>query len=265
MGRMGASARESAAAQQLTSARTTRSRISDLGENAPQDVSEAHHIADQHAALLGLPAVGWKVGCTSSEAMQLLNSPGPFAGRVFEGSVATSGAVAFGDLVAPSAECEFAFLLAADLPGRKEQYSIADVRAATAAVAPAIELVDPRFENMREVGYLSLIADSGVNGAAVIGTPVPVDDVPDLADVTVRCEVDGDEVGVGTGSDILGDPWFALEWIANHLAARGLSLSAGQFVLSGTCTGIAPVAIGESVRADFGDFGEVSFTCDTTS
>ena len=257
--------RENAAAQLLTSARTEMSRILDLGENAPQDVSEAHHIADRHAALLGHSTVGWKVGCTSSFAMQLLNSPGPFTGRVFEGSVAESGAVGFHDLVAPAVECEFAFFLAEDLPARREQYSIADVRAATTSVAPAIELVDSRFESMPDVGYLSLIADSGVNAGAVIGTPIPVADLPDLADVAVRCEIDGEEVGHGTGSDILGNPWCALEWLANHLAARGLGLRSGQFVLSGTCTGLAPVNIGSTARGDYGDFGEVSFTRHTTN
>ena len=75
--------RETAAAELLTSARSGHRQIDSLGPHAPQSVSEAHHIADLHADLLGYGTVGWKIGATSTLAMQLLNSPGPFPGRIF--------------------------------------------------------------------------------------------------------------------------------------------------------------------------------------
>jgi len=248
------------AARALTDARINGTRLHDLGKFAPRNVSDAHKIAERHAELLDYAVAGWKVGCTSAEAMQILNSPEPFAGRVFAGDVLTSGEVGFSDLVEPSVECEFAFFLGSDLPSGKLDYTAAEVKAATKSVAPALEIVDSRFYDMTSVGYLSLIADSGVNAGAVIGEPVPVDHVPELRSINVRCDIDGEEVSSGSGADILGDPWMALEWVAKHLAESGMALRAGQFVLSGTCTGLARVELGSTVRADFGDFGEVSFT-----
>ena len=115
-----------------------------------------------------------------------------------------------------------------------------------------------RFNDMLAVGYLSLIADSGASSGVILGEKVPVEGLTELKDVTVHCEIDDEIVSTGSGSDILGDPWLALEWLANHLAARGLGLRAGQFVMSGTCTGINPLNAGSSVRAIYDGLGEVT-------
>jgi len=246
------------AADRLSVARRMITRLHTLGDAAPRDLASAHRIADLHATQLGWGIAGWKVGCTSDEAMQILNSPGPFAGRVFERSVLRSGKLDHRAMVAPGVECEFAFLLGDDLPPTNHQYTFDELRSATIAVAPAIELVDSRFEEWTEVGYLSLIADSGANGGAIIGEPVPIDACPPLASVRVQCEIDDALVAEGDGTKILGDPWQALEWLANHLSARGIGLHAGQFVLSGTCTGIAPLAPGASAVATFSDLGQVA-------
>ena len=246
-----------AAAQLLTAARRSAQPLVDLAHLAPSDETHAYRIADRHAEQFGEDLVGWKVGCTSEEAMRILDAPGPFAGRIFDGTVFKTGVVDDSVIPNPMLECEFAFMIGSDLVPRAEPYSVEDVRAATDAVSPAIELVGPRFQEMTSVHYLSLVADSGANAGAVLGDPVPVADVPDLDSLRVRCEVDGEERGTGTGADILGDPWNALAWLVNNLSSRELTLHAGQFVLSGTCTGITPLPPGSSARADHGDLGEV--------
>lgn len=258
MGTVEETRRAATAAALLTEARTSGELLPSLGEYGPQSVSEAHLIADAHAEQMARATVGWKVGATSTYAMQRLNSPGPFAGRIFDGCVAQTGTHELPNAVAPAVEFEFAFFMGAAMPARRELYSLADVQAATEAVAPAIEIVDPRFENVFDVGYLSLIADSGGNGGAILGEKVPVEDLPELRDVGITCKIDGKTVGEGSGSDILGDPWLALEWLANHLAARGIGLEAGHFVMSGTCAGIHPLNPGSSVRAVYTDLGEVT-------
>jgi len=250
--------RATAAAELLTAARLAGERLESLGEHAPLSVSDAHLIADIHAEQMSRATVGWKVSATSTYAMQVLNSPGPFACRVFDGAVHQTGATQLPGAVSPGVESEFAFFIGVDLPARRERYSVADVRSATEAVAPAIELVDARFNDMLAVGYLSLIADSGANGGVILGEKVPVEGLTELKDVAVRCQIDDEIVSTGSGSDILGDPWLALEWLANHLAARGLGLRAGQFVMSGTCTAIFPLNVGSSVRATYDGLGEVT-------
>ena len=248
------------AAARLAEARRSVTTIENLGEATPTDAAAAEAISDAHAAALGWEVIGWKVGCTSELAMQILNSPGPFAGRIFDGTSYGSRQVAGAAMVRPQVECEFAFVLGADLSPATAPHSLDDVRAATAAVAPAIELVDTRLSDFTGVGYLSLVADHGANGGVVLGDPVPIDDVPDLASVQVTCTIDDEVDATGSGSAILGDPWNALVWLANHLSDRGITLRAGEIVMSGTCTGIADLAVGSTATATHEGLGSVSIT-----
>lgn len=245
------------AARELTDARRSVTSITDLGENAPRSLSSALAIAERHSEQLGLETAGWKIGCTSEHAMQLLNSPGPFPGRVYEGCVYWSHVLDHAAMINPGIECEFVFMLGRDLPATEHAYSIEDVKAATKSVAPAFELVAPRFGELIGIDYLSLIADSGANGGVVFGEPIDGPDWPDLAAVTVELEIDGAPVSNGVGSAILGDPWLALQWLANHLSSRQIGLHASEFVMSGTCTGFDPLPPGSVATGRYSNLGSV--------
>ena len=247
-----------AAARRLTDARRSVSLLESLRECAPTEHASAMAIAEAHATLLGWTTIGWKVGCTSQRAMEILSSPGPFAGRVFEGTVYQSQQLHEHAMHNPGLECEFAFVLGRDLPARAEMYTVDEVREATLAVAPAIELVAPRFDDLTGVGYLNLIADSGANAGVVLGEPIMTGDSPDLTTVQVELDIDGEIVSSGVGSAILGNPWLALEWLANHLSARQIGLHSGEFVLSGTCTGINSLDPGSTATARHDGFAPVT-------
>ncbi len=245
------------AASSLTDARRTITLLENLGDAEPTDLASAYAIAELHARQLGWDTLGWKVGCTSAEAMQILNAPDPFAGRIFDGTVHGSGIVHEMAMHSPGLESEFAFLLGRDLPPTSGTYTVDDVRSATLAVAPALELVAPRFTDFTGVGYLNLIADSGANAGVVFGEPVLMADCPDLRTVNVELDIDGTVVKTGTGDAILGEPWRALEWLANHLSARQIGLRAGEFVMSGTCTGIDPLLPGSVATGRYEGLGSV--------
>ena len=66
----------------------------------------------------------------------------------------------------------------------------------------------------------------------------------------------------GTGALVLGDPVKVLEWLVNALRVRGLAILPGQFVMTGTMTGIHAPQPGETAVADFGDLGTVEVTFD---
>ena len=58
--------------------------------------------------------------------------------------------------------------------------------------------------------------------------------------------------------NVLGHPLNALEWLVNHLSARGLGLKAGQFVTTGVTTEVYMAERGDRITADFGPVGSVS-------
>jgi 2-keto-4-pentenoate hydratase len=54
----------------------------------------------------------------------------------------------------------------------------------------------------------------------------------------------------------MGNPLNSLAWIANHLGARGLSLKAGDLVMTGSVSALLRPKGGETVRATFTRLGQ---------
>ena len=75
----------------------------------------------------------------------------------------------------------------------------------------------------------------------------------DPKQVTARCLVDGEQTGQGDASLVLGNPFSALLWLANE----GPGLAAGDWISTGTLTGLAPLTAAASVVGDFGELGQV--------
>ena len=62
-----------------------------------------------------------------------------------------------------------------------------------------------------------------------------------------------EETGLAAG--VLNHPARGLVWLARRYAEHGLSLEAGQTVLSGSFTRPVPVAAGDVFHVDFGPLG----------
>src|SRR5258708_20384017 len=118
-------------------------------------------------------------------------------------------------------EGEFAFVLGRALPPRRKAYTRAELRAAIAAVRPAIEVIDPRFTDWLKVNPASIVADMAGQAALVLGPKVPRWQTLDLRKLPVRMTVNGKTVGEGAGSEALGDPLRVLAWLSPHLPAPG--------------------------------------------
>jgi 2-keto-4-pentenoate hydratase len=76
--------------------------------------------------------------------------------------------------------------------------------------------------------------------------------------VTGRAVVNGNEVSRGTGADVLGHPHNALAWLANHLAADGKGLRAGQIVLTGSLVKTVWLEAGDKVVMELKGLGTVA-------
>jgi 2-keto-4-pentenoate hydratase len=83
---------------------------------------------------------------------------------------------------------------------------------------------------------------------------------PDLHKVVGRAFVNGVEAGQGTGADVLGHPHNALAWLANHLAASGKHLRAGEIVLTGSLVKTIWLKPGDRVMMDLRGLGSVGAT-----
>ena len=83
---------------------------------------------------------------------------------------------------------------------------------------------------------------------------------PTCCKVAGRAIINGNEAGRGTGADVLGHPHNALAWLANHLAAEGRGLHAGQIVLTGSLVKTVWLGAGDHVRMELEGLGDVEVT-----
>jgi 2-oxo-3-hexenedioate decarboxylase/2-keto-4-pentenoate hydratase len=250
------------AAEILFKLRTEHRPIDELTpEVRPGSLEQAYDIqANLNARLVeaGFGAgVGAKIGCTTPVMQQYLKINHPCAGSLFAATVA-EGVVTRPrrDFVRPGVECEIAVDITRD---------ITDIDAPTPeAVAPyvasaraSIEIVDDRWIDFAQVSTPTLIADNFFNAGCVLGPSVTVDPM-NLDTVTGRMVINGQEVGNGTGADILGHPLAALAWLAQHRIARGDPLREGQVVTLGSLVQTVWIDRGDKVEIELPELGTCS-------
>jgi 2-oxo-3-hexenedioate decarboxylase/2-keto-4-pentenoate hydratase len=127
---------------------------------------------------------------------------------------------------------------------------------ATAAIAPALDIIDSRIEGWR-IKLPDTVADNASSGRYAIGEAQDMDG-RDLAALEATLLVDGDEVGAGLGDAVLGHPAAAVAWLANTLATYDEQLSAGDIVLPGAMCASVVLKARTTVVGAFHGLGEVT-------
>jgi 2-keto-4-pentenoate hydratase len=227
--------------------RTAAPDLDATAGHAVQTAGRALRVAD------GDRQAGWKVGLTTAAAQATVAATGPVSGYLVASTV-TAVAPTFdtATLVAPRVEVEVAFVLSGGLEG--PDVTPADVLAATAYLAPALEIVDSRWEGGPH-GLGALLADDVSAAAVVVGERVDPDAVA-LPELVVTGHV-GPAAVTGGAGNVLGDPARAVAWLCADLHRRGEGLRAGDLVLSGALCGPTPVRAGDTVEADLGALGRL--------
>jgi 2-keto-4-pentenoate hydratase len=249
-------------AEALWQARESGDVIAVGASQAPASVAAAYEVQAAMIELAGLPQVGWKLGATTRVALDLLALDEAFAGPLFAPHCLASGAeIALSPAHAPGLETEFLVGLGADLPARTQPYIRDEVAAAIAFVAPAFEIVGCRFAGGFAGNGLLVIADGGANAAIVQGDPVRDWRRFDLGRHPLRLTMNGTEAASGSGGALVfGDPIGAVAWFASQPLLSERGLQRGEIIMTGSCTGLLPLAPGDEAAADFGDLGQVRAT-----
>jgi 2-keto-4-pentenoate hydratase len=205
------------------------------------------------------PIAGWKVGATSEGARRASGLAQPFTGFIPTDGIDQDGVVyRFADMMRPVVESEYGFRLARDLAPRAQPYARGEVEDAIAALVIGLEIPESRLGNDHGLGPLASVADHGGTGRYVLGREFTAWRDIDCVQQEVVLTFDGVEKGRGRGEAMMGHPAQALTWFVNHLSQRGITLAAGSFVTTGSCTGVVPVPGPCTAVADFGPLGTVT-------
>jgi len=202
----------------------------------------------------GEKVVGKKIGVTSKAVQDMLGVHQPDFGFLtdrmwIEGEridIAATG------LIQPRAEAEIAFVLRAPLKG--PGVTPEQVIAATESIAPCFEIVDSRIADWK-IGIVDTVADNASCGVFVLGEARADPAAHDLPALHVTVTKNGEPLSEGYGSAVQGSPAAAVAWLANTLGAYGVTLEAGDVILSGSLVPLAPAQAGDVFEMELHGIG----------
>jgi 2-oxopent-4-enoate/cis-2-oxohex-4-enoate hydratase len=204
----------------------------------------------------GETVIGKKIGVTSKVVMDMLGVNQPDFGHLLSGMVFNEGEpVDTSKLIAPKAEAEVAFILKKDLTG--PGVSAADVLRATDCVMPCFEIVDSRIKDWK-IKIQDTVADNASCGVLTLGGTRRSPHDLDLALAGMVLEKNGEIISTSTGASVQGSPVNAVAWLANTLGRLGITLKAGDIILSGSQSPLVPVKAGDSLYCSVGGLGSTS-------
>jgi 2-oxo-3-hexenedioate decarboxylase len=205
----------------------------------------------EHRLTRGWRPVGRKIGFTNRTLWARYDVFQPIWGHVYDRTLIRADAdratVSLAGLSEPRVEPEICFGLKA-APRAGDVSSLLD---SIEWVAHSCEIVQCHHPDWK-FKLADSVADNGLHGRLVVGTPVPVDRLPDLAErlpaVEIALRRGQTVVDRGVGANVLDSPLLALQHLVDVLATQPESppLAAGEVVSTGTLTNAHVVAAGQT-------------------
>lgn len=191
----------------------------------------------------GERVIGKKIGVTSKAVQDMLGVHQPDFGfltdRMYiEGDID----IAANGLIQPRAEAEIGFILKDSLKG--PGVTAEQVIAATEAIVPCFEIVDSRIQDWK-ISIVDTVADNASCGVYVLGEARVDPREHDLPNLHVTVTKNGKPLSEGYGHAVQGSPAQAVAWLANTLGAYGVTLDAGDVILSGSLVPLENAVAGD--------------------
>ncbi len=237
-------------------ARTARSiqQLSLSGHDLTLDQAyEVQALSIARRVARGEKLVGLKMGFTSRAKMIQMGLSDIIWGRLTDGMrLEDADVIDITNYVHPRIEPEIAFLLKRPLSG---MVTLVEAMAAVEAVAPAVEVIDSRYQNFK-FNLPDVVADNSSSSGFVIG-PWNKPDV-DISNLGMIMEFDGRPVQIGSSAAILGHPARSLMKASRIAADAGMTLDAGWVIMAGGATAAEALRPGVSVRLTVEQLGRVN-------
>ena len=199
--------------------------------------------------------VGRKLGLTSKAKQEMMGVHEPSYGvllgsmQVFEGEP-----ISISPFIHAKVEPEIAFIFDKEVKG--PSVTVADILAATAYIAPALEIIDSRFQGF-SFTLPDAVADNSSSSRFIIGERFYKWNQLDLKLMGMVFRKNGEVLATGAGAAVMGHPARALAWMANRLYQVGQNIQPGEIVLSGSLSGAATISPGDHFSASFDGIGSL--------
>lgn len=253
-GRVREDTEDSGIAQQLVAARRAARALPQYPGALPASLDAAYACQARAIALWPAAIAGWKVGKIGAVWVERVGEE-RLVGPIFADTLQQAGAQPARFAVIPggfaAVEAEFVFVLGADAPAGKLDWSAGEAAALVAELRVGVELAGSALPDINRLGPAVVVSDYGNNAGLVLGPRI--EDWQRHGDDALRCEtfVAGESVGTGRASSIEGGTLAALAFALARCARLGRPLRAGQLVSTGAATGIHDIVAGQDARVVF--------------
>jgi 2-keto-4-pentenoate hydratase len=214
----------------------------------PADLATAYAVQNAALGLWRDRIVGWKVGLIPPPAQAALGAA-RLAGPIFQRGliVNAAGPVNLAAIQGGFAAIEAELLVAAraDAPASKTQWTAAEAAEFAGEWHLGMEFAASPLATINELGAAAVISDFGNNSGLVIGSRLDSALIADPDQLRCETRIDGQPVGFASAAALPGGPLEALRFVLGHLAERGRSLCAGQWVSTGAITGVHQIFPGQ--------------------
>ena len=244
-----------ALAEELLALHATGGTVAPFSERHAQlSAADGYRAAARlHALRLarGWRPVGRKIGFTNRTLWPRYGVFEAMWGTVYDRTLILAqgdrATVPLAGLAQPRIEPEICFGLRASPPLTHDAEALLGAIEWVAHAAEVVQCHHPGWK----LKIADCTADNGLHGRLVLGTRVPVRELPGLAERLPALEVElrkgGTVVERGRGANVLGSPLEALAFLVEVLSRQPAAppLAAGEIVTTGTLTDAHPVAPGE--------------------
>jgi 2-keto-4-pentenoate hydratase len=235
------------------------------GALEPRDMAEAYaaqfRLHKEHAegGFSGARGVlgGRKIALASAVQQKLCGVDHPIAGGIFASEIHQSPAtIRLADYHGLGMEFELACVMAEDIRPGDGPFTAASIRAKTASIHPAFEMIIDRGADYAQLDARTMAADNAWCAGIVLGPAIDGWREMNVAALPVALHWNDEPVAKAKAGD--ADPFGSLAWVAGVLTEAGQTIRAGEVVITGSVIKTRAPLVGDQIRYQVGDSAEVS-------
>lgn len=202
----------------------------------------------------GEQVTGFKLGFTSHAKMEQMGVHDLIWGILTdEMTIAAEEEVDLDRWIHPRAEPEIAFRVSQDIEG---PIALKDLPQYIDKMAPAIEIIDSRYENFK-FSLEDVVADNCSSTGYVIGDWQDLK--TEISDLKIQLKIQDAVVQEGKTAAILNNPLQPVVELSRLASKADITISKGQIIMAGAATAAVYLENDQKVKTEIEELGSVSF------
>ncbi|SHI34912.1 2-oxo-3-hexenedioate decarboxylase [Mesonia phycicola] len=231
--------------------------ILQLADNHQIDIEAAYQIQNyciQKRLERGEYITGYKLGFTNRAKMKEMEVHDLIWGVLTNSmEILNNEKVDTTRWIQPRAETEIAFRISKDI---EESVGLKHITNYIDKMAPAIEIVDSRYENFN-FSLEDVIADNCSASAYVLGDWINVNE--DISNLPIQLKIGNKTLAEGNTNSVLSNPLQSVVELSRLASKAGVTIKKGQIVLTGAATPAIQFYANQTINTQVEKLGSVSF------